>query len=88
MSEAPKDAPKDLIVDGDNLVCPQCKAVNSVIEVDSCVRWNRAEVRRDADGTFVLDIAQGQSDFQTDGYICGTCNTDVELPDNSETVWC
>lgn len=75
------------VIEGDDLVCPTCKARNSIIEQDSCVRWNRGEVYRAEDGTFVLDVNQSQVDFETDHYLCGECYKELDVPTTLAVTW-
>lgn len=55
-------------------------------EVDRSERWNEMEFSGDADEP-AFSISQGDSDYQTIGFKCQSCDRGVTIPANAESDW-
>lgn len=70
--------------------CPKCGARDTIVEVDTAVRWNRlGELERNAELDWVFThVATGDYDSGSDGFLCTQCMTRLSQPDNFEiTDW-
>lgn len=71
-----------------HLVCPKCDMRDEVIVVDIAVRENASDVEPTDDGEgFLLNVHQGDGDFQTNHYLCGNCRARVTVPEGTEEHW-
>lgn len=74
-------APREVIVDfdADEITCPYCSAVDSIVEIDQCVRRNETEVSGGGIG-----ISTQEAHFDHVRFECDACGRHVALPDGVE----
>lgn len=61
---------------------PRCKAVDSIVEVDRAVRWNRLDL-----SAYPLRVAATLGDdgyWDFDAWLCVSCQVEVMEPDGFE----
>jgi hypothetical protein len=63
------------------LACGKCGS-EDVREHDQAVRWNFIEI---IDGK--LSVSQGQATFETEGFICGSCQSELRVHGRDQDVY-
>lgn len=70
------------------LVCPWCgkhmPQSDGIINVDCAIRWNYGTYDPD---TEVVDIREGEKQFDTMAYLAACCETPIDLPDGWDESW-
>lgn len=56
-------------------VCPHCKAVGTIAEVDTAIRWNTLELS--SNGATAVAHTGGNNDFEFTGWICTGCLSEL-----------
>ena len=78
----------DVIVDAEaeTVCCPHCGA-EDIREEDRCVRWNPGDFIFENGKVAAACWSQQDSDFETIGFLCGTCQGPVNLPSDVSHTW-
>ncbi|SDP81648.1 hypothetical protein [Lentzea jiangxiensis] len=73
---SPEDVELPIVeIDGDSLICPVCRAKDTVQEKDQAIRWNDLWV---SDG--VIFGGLGNTDFAHSRFTSRSCDADLALP--------
>ncbi|MGP4103836.1 hypothetical protein [Nonomuraea sp. KM90] len=77
---------RTVIVEGDFIVCPECGAKDSIVNVDVSVRRNELWVAGDDEGCF--SAKEGATNHRDNRFECQVCERRVAMPEGSECTYC